>query len=252
MSRQIGRLASLRIPIWMRERFYKAFGRFFGVDFSEFDTPLKNFERLQDFFIRELKPGARPIAESALVSPCDGVFGQCGQVNDGHLLQIKGKSYSLSDLLGEDAPDWHDAHYATIYLSPKDYHRFHAPCDGRVIKAKHIPGYLWPVNPWAVKNINQLFCVNERLICWLDEKAILVAVGATMVGKVKVRFDHHLTTNNKLTEPVVKIYGDKAQLFKKGEELGHFEFGSTIVMLTKEPLKVTVGAAVRLGEAINS
>ncbi len=251
ISRWMGALASVPLPVSSREGIYSRFGRFFGVDFSEFDTPLKDFTRLQDFFIRALKSGVRPIADGELVSPCDGVFGACGIVTGGEMLQIKGRSYRLADLIGEEASAWEGASYATIYLSPKDYHRFHAPCDGQVVKARYLPGYLWPVNPWAVANIDQLFAVNERLACWLDEKAVMVAVGATMVGKVRVRFDASMTTNVSGLGIRTREYGSHAQHFAKGEEVGHFEFGSTIVLVSRVPIKAAPGQPVKMGQAIN-
>lgn len=251
ISRLMGKLAAVKLPVFLREPFLKAFGRFFGVNFSEIAQPLSSFETLQDFFIRELKPGLRPLDSAEIVSPCDGVFGQCGQINNGQLLQIKGRTYALSDLFGEEASRFENGYFTTIYLSPKDYHRFHMPLTASVSRARYIPGYLWPVNAWAVKNIEQLFCVNERIVCWLGEEAILVAVGATMVGKVKLAFDPDLTTNIKGSKGTIRDYGPDAQILQKGEELGHFEFGSTVVLITKAKLEVPrFGGAVRLGNRL--
>ena len=253
ISRWMGALASLPLPVSWRGAVYSRFGQLFGIDFSEFETPLKDFRRLQDFFIRALKPGARPIADAQWVSPCDGVFGACGVVTGGEMLQIKGRQYKLADLIGEDdVRDWEGASYATIYLSPKDYHRFHAPCEGKVTKARYLPGYLWPVNPWAVAHIEQLFAVNERLACWFGDKAVMVAVGATMVGKVRVRFDASMTSNVSGLGVRMREYGTQGQYFVKGEELGHFEFGSTIVLIVKESIKAHMGQKVRMGEALIS
>ena len=250
LSRLVGKLATLKLPLFFRESFFKAFGKFFGVDFSEIQKPLREFESLQDFFIRQLKPGLRPIDSANLVSPCDGVFGQCGQIKDGQLMQIKGKNYTLSALLGEEAPGFNNGYFATIYLSPKDYHRFHAPCDASITRARYIPGYLWPVNAWAVKNIDQLFCINERIVCWLGEEAILVAVGATCVGKVKLAFDPELTTNIKNAQSILKYY-EPARVFQKGAELGYFEFGSTVVLVTKSKLELfTQTLTVKLGKSL--
>lgn len=251
LSRLMGKLAALKLPLFFREPFLNAFGRFFGVNFSEIQDPLSSFESLQDFFIRQLKPGLRVIDKGPVVSPCDGAFGQCGQIQAGQLIQVKGKSYSLTSLLGEEAPEFNHGYFTTIYLSPKDYHRFHAPCETQVTKARYLPGYLWPVNAWAVKNIDQLFCVNERIICWLGCDAILVAVGATMVGKVKLAFDSELTTNIKNSKSILKNYGSDSKFFQKGEELGYFEFGSTLVLITKSKLGVgAFGSSIRLGERL--
>lgn len=250
LSRLVGKLAGLKLPIFFREPFLRAFGKFFGVDFSEIRDPLSSFETLQDFFIRRLKPGLRPIDSAAIVSPCDGAFGQCGPIQAGRLVQVKGKSYSLTSLLGQAAPEFENGYFTTIYLSPKDYHRFHAPFETRIQKARYLPGYLWPVNAWAVQNIDQLFCVNERIVCWLGEEAILVAVGATLVGKVKLAFDAELTTNMKNAQPILKNYNFE-RIFQKGEELGYFEFGSTVILITKSKLEGrTFGSEVRLGNRL--
>ena len=252
LSRLVGRLAVLKLPLFLREPILKAFGRFFGVDFTEIRKPLCEFESVQDFFIRQLKPGLRPIDSSHFVSPCDGVLGQCGPIQEGQLIQAKGKNYTLADLIGEEAPEWNQGCFTTIYLSPKEYHRFHSPCDTDVTRARYIPGYLWPVNAWAVNNIDSLFCVNERIVLWLGQEAILVAVGATCVGKVKLAFDKDLTTNIRNSNAVLKYY-DPAPVLKKGEELGYFEFGSTLVLLTKVSLEFGVlGSPVSLGERLGT
>lgn len=249
ISRLMGQLAALKLPLFFREPFLKAFGRFFGVNFSEIAEPLSSFKTLQDFFIRRLRPGLRPIDSAQIISPCDGAFGQCGKIEQGLLLQIKGRSYQLTDLLGESAPEFENGYFTTIYLSPKDYHRFHMPVTAPVTKARYIPGCLWPVNAWAVKNINRLFCVNERIVCWLGQEAILVAVGATMVGKVKLAFDPDLTTNIKGSAGILKHY--ETRVLQKGEELGYFEFGSTVVLLTQTKLEVgTLGSSVQLGSRL--
>jgi phosphatidylserine decarboxylase len=248
ISRWMGCLASLRLPLFFREPFLKAFGRLFGVNFLEIAEPLSHFETLNGFFIRKLKPGLRVIDTAAIVSPCDGAFGQCGDIKQGQLLQVKGRTYTLSALLGEEAPEFKNGFFTTIYLSPKDYHRFHMPLTASVTKARYIPGHLWPVNAWAVKNIDQLFCVNERIVCWLGKEAILVAVGATMVGKVKLAFDPELTTNIRGSKSIVKHYGAGSRVLQKGEELGYFEFGSTVVLITKTRLDVGLfGSSISLG-----
>lgn len=248
ISRWMGKLASLKLPIFFRKPFLTWFGQIFGVDFSEIAEPLENFNSLQSFFTRALKPGLRPLDAGSVVSPCDGAFGQCGSIQSGQLLQIKGRPYALNQLLGEEANELQNGYFTTIYLSPKDYHRFHMPISAPVTKVRYLPGNLWPVNAWAVKNISKLFCVNERMVCWLGEHTVLVAVGATMVGKVKLTFDASLSTNVKHTRGVLKSYGPAAPVLEKGAELGWFEFGSTIILITKEPLEVTsFGGTIKMG-----
>lgn len=246
---------------WLIKRFIKKF----NVDVSEVAQPLTEFDTLQSFFIRKLKDGVRPIDESAdaIVSPCDGAYGQNGVVEHGLLLQVKGKSFRLADLLCDEkwSKSLEGGSYAVLYLSPRDYHRFHSPCDMIVSEAAHVPGRLWPVNQWAVSNVDEVFCVNERIVM----KAIqnqngtpfaIVAVGATMVGKVKLAFDEKLSTNEKGSAFRRQSYAAFQATLAKGQELGRFEFGSTLVVVLpkeagsldrKEP-----GTKVRVGQRIGT
>lgn len=263
LSRGAGWLAARRLPRWLRVPAVRAFGRAVGVDFGEVAEPLAAFESVQAFFTRRLRDGVRPIdpAPEALVSPCDGAWGAAGRIERGRLLQVKGRHYDCAALLGDAgaAARFDGGAFATLYLSPRDYHRFHAPCAGRVRRAVHIPGTLWPVNRIGVEGIAGLFAVNERLCALLSvagasEDLALVAVGATMVGKVRVTFDD-LTTNRRVQAPEVRSYGDGIPL-AKGEEWGRFEFGSTIVLVAAPGLLTLdvqpPGTAVRLGQRIGT
>lgn len=238
LSRAAGWVMSRRLPAPLRAPAVRAFGRAVGVDFTEVGDPLASFASLQDFFTRRLRDGVRPIdaASDAFVSPCDGAWGAAGQVEQGMLLQVKGRPYSLAQLLGDAAVArrFEGGTFATLYLAPRDYHRFHMPCAGRVHRLAHLPGALWPVNAIGVGGIDGLFAVNERLCAFVSvggasEDLCLVAVGATMVGKVRVTFDT-LTTNRRGAQPETRTY-DPPVAFAKGEEWGRFEFGSTIVLV---------------------
>jgi phosphatidylserine decarboxylase len=266
ISRLMGKMVSLKLPKPLVKAEISAFGKAFGIDFDEVKEPLSHFSSLQDFFVRELKGGKRPVERDpkALVSPCDGAWGQAGTIEDGTLLQIKGRPYRLAALLGDEtlAQKLEGGQYATLYLSPRDYHRFHAPFAGRVTSATYLPGYLWPVNPWAVANVDELFCINER-IAWVlqhdsdpDHMAVMVAVGATMVGKVHVEFDPSLSTNIASPLPDRRSYGLNARLFEKGEEMGRFEFGSTNVMITSPKFaKLQIespSTAIKMGQRMGS
>jgi phosphatidylserine decarboxylase len=217
------------------------FARLFGVELSEVRDPLESFGSLQDFFTRALIEGVRPTdpAPDAFVAPCDGTWGEAGQVEGGLILQLKGRPYSLAQLLGceESASRFEGGTYATFYLSPKDYHRFHAPCSLRVEALRYLPGSLWPVNRAGLEGIDGLFAQNERICAFMrpavggpSGQLCLVAVGATMVGKVRLRFDD-LSTNRPGAEASFHDYGSRGPRLKKGEEWGRFEFGSTIVAL---------------------
>jgi phosphatidylserine decarboxylase len=267
MSRVAGHVARVSLPGPLRRAQLRSFGKTFGVNFDEVKEPLDSFRNVQDFFIRELKEGARPIDEAAdaFVSPCDGAWGQAGEVAAGQMLQVKGQSYSVRALLDDDelAARFEGGTYATLYLSPKDYHRFHSPCAGAVVRADYIPGTLWPVNRAGVRYVDGLFAQNERIVAYLEpeggpEGALLamVAVGATMVGKVHVNFDD-LTTNVPGTPRTERRYeGEQRPALAKGGEWGRFEFGSTIVLVATPGLVDLevgpAGEALRLGRRIGT
>jgi len=264
VSRLAGRLASLRLPGALQQLQIRAFCRVFGVDLGEIRDPIDSFGSLQEFFIRPLVEGARPVdpAGDAVVAPCDGAWGTSGLVESGTLLQVKGREYGLAALLGDAglAARFEGGSYATFYLSPRDYHRFHTPCALRVTEARYIPGALWPVNRIGLEGVRQLFAENERIVALMAPRAepatglvCIAAVGATMVGKVKVRFDT-MTTNEPGARPIHRVYPDGGTRFEKGEEWGHFEFGSSLVMVATPGLleldPVAPGTALRLGERI--
>jgi phosphatidylserine decarboxylase len=266
VSRLAGRIVSLRLPAFLQRWQIRGFARVFGVDWSEVRDPITSFRSLQDFFVRALLPDARPVDADpeAFVSPCDGAWGESGTVERGMLLQVKGRPYSLGALLGDDASAEHfeGGSYATIYLSPRDYHRFHAPCDVRVAQLRHLPGTLWPVNRAGVEGVDALFAQNERICTFMEPPAAggrnalcIVAVGATMVGKVRVNFDS-LSTNLAGAEVAERIYGEKAPRLAKGEEWGRFEFGSTLVIVAApgvaELERHEPGTSARMGARIGA
>ncbi|MDG2049550.1 MAG: archaetidylserine decarboxylase [Myxococcota bacterium] len=267
LSAAIGRVAAVRIPRKLRPFLWRGFAAAVGADLSEARDPLETFECLQAFFTRALRPGARPVSPrvDALVAPCDGAWGESGKVKLGRLVQVKGRTYSLADLL--DDPDrakhFEGGFFATFYLAPRDYHRFHAPCDARVQKATHVPGQLWPVNRIGLEGIPDLFVRNERICAHMQmgdrlsnesTDLVMVAVGATLVGKIRLTFDE-LASRRPGAEKTTHSYPHGIPL-RRGEEWGRFEFGSTIVLivgpgrasLTEQP----PGTPLRLGEAIGS
>jgi phosphatidylserine decarboxylase len=266
ISRLAGRIVSLRLPALLQRWQIRGFARVFGVDWSEIRDPIGSFPSLQDFFVRALLPEARPVDADpdAFVSPCDGAWGESGIVREGMLLQVKGRPYSLGALLGDDALAEHfeGGSYATIYLSPRDYHRFHAPCDVHVARLRYLPGTLWPVNRAGVEGVDALFAQNERICAFMDLPAhgggnalCIVAVGATIVGKVRVNFDS-LSTNLPGASVQERIYAEEAPRLAKGEEWGRFEFGSTLVVVSApgvaELAKHELGASVRMGARIGA
>lgn len=269
MSRMMGRFASIHWPGPIQRAEIRLFARLAGVDLAEARDDISEFDSLQRFFTRALVPGARPISgdEQTLVSPCDGAWGEAGRIEQGTMLQVKGRAYRVSELLGdaEAAARYEGGHCATFYLSPRDYHRFHTPTAGRITRLDYHPGALWPVNSIGLQGIDALFARNERICAYLDAAGLpgdgaaceiaLIAVGATMVGSVKLTFAD-LTTNVPGAERTIRELGERAPSFERGEEWGYFEFGSTIVMLLPPgQAKLDVkppGTPLRLGEAIGT
>ncbi|MBW1688462.1 MAG: phosphatidylserine decarboxylase [Deltaproteobacteria bacterium] len=266
ISRLAGRVVSLRLPALLQRWQIRGFARVFGVDWSEVRDPITSFRSLQDFFVRAFLPEARPVDTdpAAFFSPCDGAWGEAGIVKEGMLLQVKGRPYSHGALLGDDASAerFEGGSYATFYLSPCDYHRFHAPCDVHIARLRYLPGTLWPVNRAGVEGVDALFAQNERICAFMDPPApggqgalCIVAVGATLVGKVRVTFDS-LSSNLPGAAVQERTYGEEAPRLKKGEEWGRFEFGSTLVVIAAPGVaeldEHESGTSVRMGARIGS
>jgi len=256
MSRIAGGIANLRVPRSLRASVYRGFARVFGARLEDVELPLTEYASINAFFTRQLSPGLRPVAAEAIVSPVDGTVGAYGPVVDDVLVQAKGRDYSLAALVGDQAL----AHtldggtFATLYLAPKDYHRIHVPIDGDIVAATYIPGELWPVNVYAVAHVADLFAVNERIVITIRGRAggtmVVVLVGATMVGTTRVAFDD-LHTNARRREVQRRSY-EPPMPVRAGGPLGHFEFGSTVIVVCSpdagalDPL--AVGETVQMGQ----
>jgi phosphatidylserine decarboxylase len=269
-SRAFGKMADVPLPRSLRGPVLGGFARLVGADPSEAAEPLESFPSLNRFFTRELKPGARswPADPRLLASPVDGATGQVGRVTGGRLIQAKGRTYSLRDLLDEDG-QWErfeGGAFVTLYLSPRDYHRIHAPTDGAIAHARHVPGALMPVNVGAVMHVPDLFARNERLLCYLDGplgRVAVVAVGAYNVGRISAAFDREWNaapgtdgwvTNRRGTSAETKTYAPPVEV-RQGDHIMTFHLGSTVVLVF-EPGRVELapelapGTAVRLGMEI--
>jgi phosphatidylserine decarboxylase len=266
LSRLAGRFAGLRLPAALQRREIELFARAVGVDRGEVGQPLESFASLQEFFTRPMPPGLRPVDRTprSFVAPCDGLWGMAGEIVDGRLGQVKGRTYSAAALLGDAglAAELEGGTYATFYLAPHNYHRFHTPCAVRIETVDHIPGTLWPVNRAGLEGIVNLFARNERLVARAriaeppdrGPSLCMVAVGAVMVGAVRVSFDD-LATNVRL-EPGARRrrrYAPPVSL-QKGAEWGWFELGSSLVLLAPPGvLRLDIrppGTPLRLGEKI--
>ena len=207
-----------------------AFAQYYGVDLQDAEREsLGEYRSFNDFFTRRLKPGARPVADDAraVVSPADGFVSQLGVVEDGQLLQAKGHRYPLTALLtdAELARRYRHGTFVTVYLSPRDYHRVHAPAAGRLARTIEVPGRLFPVNAGSQASISGLFCRNERLVCDFDSYA-LVLVGALIVASIETAWPDGPQSpyRTRLERRVGKHFG-------RGDEVGRFLLGSTVIGL---------------------
>jgi phosphatidylserine decarboxylase len=234
-----------------------------GVDMSEAESPVGDYATLEELFVRRLRPGARRVESepTAFVSPVDGVVGASGKVEHGTLLQIKGREYGLARLLDDagEAARFEGGDYTTLYLSPRDYHRVHAPVSGQVADAVLVPGGLLPVFDEAVASVDELFTRNERVVTYLDNpdagRVAVVKVGATLVGRIRLAYDATVRTN-RAGQLRRHLRYDPPHLLTKGAELGAFEMGSTVVVIT-EPGRVELsrldpGATVQWGQQIGT
>lgn len=213
----------------------------YGVDMSEAaNSDLASYASFNDFFTRPLKPGARPLAAADFICPVDGAISQFGAVDDHSILQAKGHYFTTTQLVGGDpalAARFRHGSFANLYLSPKDYHRLHMPCDGRLVRMIYVPGTLFSVNPATARGIPNLFARNERVVCEFDSAEhgpfVMVLVGATIVGSMATVW--HGVVNPRRTGEVREwTYADQVIMLKKGEEMGRFLLGSTIVMLFQQ------------------
>lgn len=260
LTTMAGRGASARAGR-LTTNFVQWFVRRYGVDMSEAADPdITSYLTFNEFFTRALKPGARPIAQADLVCPVDGAISQFGPIEHDQILQAKGHRYTTTALVGGDAAlaaQFDHGHFATLYLSPRDYHRIHMPCDGRLRRMIHVPGDLFSVNPTTARGVPGLFARNERVVCVFDGPRgpfVLVLVGATIVGSMATVW-HGVVNPPRVKEVREWRYGEPPLQFKQGEEMGRFLLGSTVVMLFPQSgLQFNrawqPGRAIRLGEVM--
>lgn len=258
-SRWAGHLADAPLPSAALKILIRAYSAKYRVDLSEVRLDLDEFKRFGDFFARELKEGMRPVEldPDTLVSPADGRLQECGVISDGRIMQVKGRGYSVEELLGdrELALSLEDGAFATIYLSPSDYHRVHAPLDGDVAKAWTIPGALYSVSPRATALLDNLFVSNERLVVPLHTPhgtLVVVLVAAAIVGKAVLSFSDLATNQGKTVAQ--RSFPQPVHL-RQGEELGAFRLGSTVVLLTPKGWKMRIhesGESIRMGQRLMS
>ena len=235
----------------------------YGVNMTEAANPdIASYASFNEFFTRPLREGVRPLAAADFICPVDGAISQFGNIARDQIFQAKGHSYSTTALVGGDrelAARFENGSFATLYLSPRDYHRIHMPCAGRLMRMIHVPGALFSVNPVTARGVPGLFARNERVVCAFDSPHgpfVLVLVGATIVGSMATVW-HGVVNPPRPGHLRDWNYSDQQIEFKKGDEMGRFLLGSTVVMLfPKDVLQFNLGwapaQAIRLGEAMGS
>ena len=254
LSFLVGKLVSIPLPYPLSYWTVSTFARAFKIDLSDVQKPIKSFRCIGDFFIRDLKPGVRPTGKG-LLSPIDGTLRSHGVVRGGSIEQVKGKNYTVSELLGDEsrAERFRDGYFFNLYLSPQDYHRVHSPVAGSITASSYIPGKLWPVNDWALNTIDKLLAVNERVVIYIEGSfgfAALVMVGATNVGKISVTFDSW--SSNSLGRLLAPLKGVETREYASPKsielagELGTFHMGSSVVLLLENKLSTRAASQISL------
>jgi phosphatidylserine decarboxylase len=254
------RLMHARTP-WLKDLLIRRIGEHYGIDVSEAaDTDLSAYPHFNAFFTRALRPDARPIATDGIVSPADGRVSQIGTIDGDRLLQAKGHAFALDALLGGDrdaAERFRDGLFATVYLSPKDYHRVHLPYAGTLRSMVFVPGELFSVSEATTQLVPDLFARNERVICHFDTALgpmAVILVGAIFVGSMQTVW--HGEVRGQRGQATKWAYqGSQRQSFATGAEIGRFNMGSTVIVLLPRDTAdwsetVAAGSEVRMGEAI--
>lgn len=234
----------------------------YGVDMDDAaESEIDYYQTFNEFFTRALKDDIRPVAagDNTLACPCDGTVSQAGAIRAGAILQAKGRGYSVLELLGGDkdmAAQFADGRFATIYLSPRDYHRLHMPLDANLIKMIHVPGRLFSVAEWTVEEIPRLFARNERLVCYFETSAgpmVMVLVGAINVSAIETVWSGQVIPprGKKISE---FDYSHTRKEISKGDEMGRFNMGSTVILLTGDNVEwlpnISAGQPVKMGQQI--
>lgn len=261
LSRWVGHFMHWEGPSWWVRGSIRAFAWLYNINLEEAEKEYFEYKSIGDFFVRRLKGGLRPVAESLAVHPADSRITQAYPIDEGTLVQAKGLSYRLDEFTGD--PDWKNkwdgGFFLTYYLCPTDYHRVHCPVDGSIKSIRYMKGELWPVNEWSTSNIPNLFSVNERILVEIETEfgpVAVVFVGATNVGHIVLSFDEKVRGNPKQTQSVqFKSYNPPISV-RKGQELGMFRMGSTVVMLYPPMFRqkfvgdLDLGPAVRVNAAL--
>ena len=262
LSRAVGTAARVPAPRRMLRAAVKLYCKAYAVDLADYEIPDDGFDSFDAFFTRRLKPGRRPldVESDALVSPADGKVEDAGLIDPGSTLRVKGRSYTVGELLADRWAGslYAGGQYAVIYLSPRDYHRVHAPVDGRVRSVRHVPGTLFPVNAIGLAYVPKLFARNERVVVEQNSprhgSITTVMVGAIGVGRISLAFAPNIVTNAGRVHPERIYEAADAPYLHRGDELGTFHLGSTAIVFAGPgsglALAIRPGQTVRMGEAL--
>lgn len=261
LTRLVGKIAASEKP-WLKQLFIDRFIKAYGVNMEEaLQSDPKAYRSFNEFFTRPLKPGARPLATAAdaVLCPADGVISAIGNIDDDSLIQAKRKRYSATALLGGDAARaalFRDGTFATVYLSPKDYHRVHSPLLGTLREMIYVPGKLYSVNQTTADHIDNLFAINERVVCIFDTQhgpMAVVLVGAMIVAAVETVWAGRVAPG--FTAVTTQRYEQGEVVIAKGGELGRFLLGSTAIMLfgagmVEWQMDLSNGPGVQMGQQV--
>jgi phosphatidylserine decarboxylase len=263
LSRLVAKAAESNLP-WLKNALIGLAIKAFNINMDEALTSnLDDYKNFNAFFTRELKPGVRPldIEIDSIASPADGAISQAGKINKNKILQAKGIDYTAERLLGndEDAKRYHEGSFATIYLSPRDYHRVHIPIEGKLKRTRYIPGSLFSVNDMTAQALPGLFARNERLVCEFESNDAgtfaVIFVGAILVAGIETVWSGFETPGPGAVRDT--DFSGQSLNFMKGDEIGRFKFGSTVILLFQNQAAnwedgINANAAVQMGQKIGS
>lgn len=263
LSRLVGRLAECR-TVWVKNLFINWFRKRYRVDMSQAQEPNPEaYEHFNAFFTRALKPDARPLDSEtdAILSPADGAISQLGPIEHGRIFQAKGRSYGLSTLLGgspERAAPFINGSFATVYLSPRDYHRVHMPVKGTLRETIYVPGDLYSVNQVTAAGVDNLFARNERLVAIFDTEygpMAMVLVGAMIVAGIETVWNGQVAPASKRPVVLDRNFEQTPVTLEKGAEMGRFKLGSTVILLFGADAvswqeSLTAGSSVTMGRTL--
>jgi phosphatidylserine decarboxylase len=246
-------------PVWLKRFLIEWFIHHYKVDMSSaVHSHIDLYFNFNNFFIRALKQGARPLAEAKIISPVDGAISQIGSIKEGTLIQAKGISYTVEDLLTLESQRvnyFNKGLFATLYLAPKDYHRVHMPIKGKLLQTIYVPGDLFSVNQMTAENVVNLFARNERLVCEFETelgKIAMIFVGAMFVAGIHTQWAGDIKRGKKIC---VTDYCDQNIVLEQGDEAGYFKFGSTVILLLPESstswdIKLKAGNSIMMGQKL--